>query len=66
MKTKQFYMRWREDFDDQEGWFETEKELIAEVLRIQMLADDGDGEACVMTIVKGKDVTDEFLEGKMR
>lgn len=59
-------MRWREDFDDQEGWFETEKELIAEVLRIQMLADDGDGEACVMTIVKGKDVTDEFLEGKMR
>lgn len=56
---REFYMTWREDFDDQEGWF-TEEGLIAEIERIKAL--DEDGEAEVRTIIKGENVFDKYVK----
>ena len=58
-KVKEFYMEWREDFDDQYGWFD-ESELKEEIKRIKALEEDDDGEASVGKIIKGKDVTEDF------
>lgn len=55
-----YYVRWREDFDDQWGWF-TKKELKAEIKRIKKLEAEEDGEASIELIIQGEDKTNEFL-----
>lgn len=57
---REFFMEWREDFDDQWGWF-TESELKKEIKRIKKLIDDDeDGEASISRIIKGKNVTVDY------
>ena len=56
-----FYMQWRESFDDQNGWF-TESELKTEILRIEELIKEDDGEAMIYFVIEGKDVTDNFYK----
>lgn len=57
---RDYYMKWRESFDDQEGFF-TKKELEKEIKRINVLIlDEEDGEASISLILKGTDVTKEF------
>lgn len=56
---REYFMEWREDFDDQWGWF-TKTDLLKEIKRIKALEEDDDGEASVGKIIKGKDVSDEF------
>lgn len=51
-------MEWREDFDDQWGWF-SYKDLKKEIKRIKSL-DEDDGEASIYRIIKGEDVSDDF------
>ncbi len=53
-----YFMKWREDFDDQSGTFMSVEELTEEVERIKSM--DGEGEAYIIEIIKGEDVTDEF------
>jgi len=55
---RRFYMRWREAFDDQEGWF-TMDELTLEIKRIKDLGDYQ--EASINLIIHGKDTTEECL-----
>jgi hypothetical protein len=56
-----YFMRWRESFDDQEGWFSL-KELNKEIKRIEALIDDNEaGEATIYCIIKGEDVTNQFV-----
>ena len=53
-----YYMHYRENFDDQFGWY-TKEQLEKEVIRIRSLADDG--EACIYTIIIGRDITSDFI-----
>lgn len=55
----EYYMQWREDFDDQWGWF-TYEQLKKEIERIKKLEKDEDGEASIDKIIKGKDVGGDF------
>lgn len=61
-KKQEFFMEWREDFDDQWGWFD-EEGLKKEIKRIKKLIDEDDGEAAIHRIIKGKNVTADFLIG---
>lgn len=56
--TQKYFMEWREDFDDQHGWYETEEALKKEIDRIKSL--DGAGEAEVTRIIMGIDVSEKF------
>ncbi len=58
---RNFYMTWREDFDDQWGWF-TESELMEEIERIKKLSDDDDGEAAIRLIIRGQEITDKLIK----
>lgn len=57
-KEQKYFMEWREDFDDQWGWF-SYKDLKKEIKRIKSL-DEDDGEASIYRIIKGEDVSDDF------
>lgn len=56
---EQYFMRWRENFDDQEGWFSF-SELEKEVERIKKLVAEADGEATIYMIIYGQLVTEQF------
>lgn len=57
---REYYMKWREDFDDQQGWF-TKKELETEIKRInELILDEENGEASIEVIIKGEEVTSKF------
>lgn len=59
----QYFVTWREDFDDQWGWFTTQ-ELFKQFAHFQTLKEDGewDGEfdPTEVRIIQGKDVTKKF------
>lgn len=51
------YIMWREDFEDEEGWF-TKPGAHDLVYRIKQL--HGEGEAMIYVVILGKDVSTEF------
>lgn len=53
----EYYMRWREEFDEQWGWF-TRPQLIKEIKRIKSL--DGEMEANIELILLATDVSSDF------
>lgn len=50
MEPTEYYVEWREDFDDHSGWFckSQVKDLIDRIIALQ-----DDGEATIHTIIKG-------------
>lgn len=61
-----FFVHWREDFDDQYGWF-THAGVSQIVDRLigygwnPTTHDEGVGEACVYSIIEGVDAKRQFL-----
>lgn len=54
-------MEWRECFEEQWGEF-NELELKRNIKRVQKLEREEEGEAMVYRIIKGTDVTDQFIK----
>jgi len=60
LRTPKFYVRWREEFDDWDGWFDTFDEVVELSNRIKAL--DGEGEAEILIVVEGLKVNKVLYE----
>lgn len=65
--SRDHYVSWREDFDDQYGWM-TAKEVRSLSMRLKKLGwnpkkrQEGEGEAEIKRVIRGSDVTDAFVK----
>lgn len=59
MDKKEYFMCWREDFEDHSGWF-TEADLRLKAQCIRLLESEDHGEATIYQIVRGVDMTGDF------
>jgi hypothetical protein len=60
MEQRDYFVLWREDWDDQEGWF-TKAEAKELIDRIWQLEADGEsGEPMILSVIQGRNALDDF------
>jgi len=67
-----YHMRWREDFEDQEGTFPDKVSLNKEIDRLMKLKDEEDDDTWTgefdpeeIKIIEGRDATYEFMRYRL-
>lgn len=60
MEPQEYFIRWRENFNDEEGWFTKDqaKELVRRIHDSK--EEDIGGELDIYCVIKGQDVSGEF------
>ena len=56
-----YFVSWRENYNDECGWFDTKEEVQKLVKRIkEQIEDDDGGEPDIYFVIKGEDISETF------